>query len=197
MAQAQLDQSNGTEIPFWRRESFYSPETSVFFNGISMKKHFDDDRGQYYVHWMKDNRPQGSVTTCYGNSHQRVSASELPLLIAILQKLISEIDSTSYRETLPRFKNNEFANIMDRCDANYWDPSLAERLPSESLLVRQVRLKDGAWSIKLLAPRTSQVNSSWNGISVNLTLGVARAFLNKLKYFQDEIDAEVGVDTVN
>jgi hypothetical protein len=100
MAQAQIDRA---ETPYCRREDFYSFSDVQHFNGILMRKCLNHDRGEFYVHWMKDHRPSGSVGTCFGSCHQRVSASELKLLIQIYEQIFNEIDTTHYLDMLPRF----------------------------------------------------------------------------------------------
>jgi hypothetical protein len=150
----------------------------------------DEDRGQYYVHWMKDNRSPGAPTSVYRNSHQRVSAAELPVLIKIFENLFREVDSTHYRDTLPRLKNSIHAALTDRCDPDYWDDSLADRLPSETLIIRYVQQKDGSVIFKILAPKSSQANLQWNGICVSLTRGCANKFVEQLKRFYAEIERE-------
>jgi hypothetical protein len=190
MAHFQHNLTNMEETPFYRREDFYSTDDTIRFSGMSMRKFFDQDRGQNYVFWMKENRNFNSANATYGNSHQKVSAAELPDLIEIIDSILKEIDSTHYRDTLPRFKNNPHALVLDRTTTEYWDLSLAQKLNSDSLFIRPCKMKDGTYSIRILAPRTSTMNAQWNGICVSLTIGAARIFRQNLEKFNKEIERE-------
>jgi hypothetical protein len=64
---------------------------------MSLRKFFDQDRGQNYVFWMKENRNFKSANATYGNSYQKASSAELPDLIEIIDSIFKDIDSTRFR----------------------------------------------------------------------------------------------------
>jgi hypothetical protein len=95
---------------------------------MSLRKFFDQDRGQNYVFWMKENRNFKSANATYGNSH--------------LQR---------HRfNSLPRFKNNPHALVLDRTTTEYWNLSVAQKLNSDPLFIRPCKMKDGTYSIRIL-----------------------------------------------
>jgi hypothetical protein len=169
----------------WKTEEFFKSAEGKKIGEIYMRYFHDEPTDHYFVGWMKENKTK-SGPQLYGNSYQRISASELPNLITILQKIFDEIESTFYLDELPRFRNNKFANITDRTDPNFWDQSLADWLPSGNLYVRPTRTKDGTFLTKILSPRTLQNNIPWNGALVAIPLGTCKAVL---EYFR-QVDAQ-------
>jgi hypothetical protein len=113
---------------------------------MSLRKFFDQDRGQNYVFWMKENRNFKSANATYGNSHQKVSAAELPDLIEIIDSIFKKHRFNS----LPRFKNNPHALVLDRTTTEYWNLSVTQKLNSDTLFIRPCKMKDGTYSIRIL-----------------------------------------------
>jgi hypothetical protein len=161
------------QIPNWKRPEFYSSADTKKVGGLLVKCFYDEEKDQRYVSWMKENKAYNGCKP-YGDSYQKVSAPELPILVAILKETFREIAGTHYMHELPRFINNPLADIIDRYDDRFWDETVAARLPSGSLVVRPFKTPEGTFVIKFLAPKKVAANSNWNGTCITIPVGICK-----------------------
>jgi len=101
---------------------------------------------------------------------------------------LSEIGKVTYKDVLPRFEGNKYANITDRNDRDFWHPSLVEQLDNSDLLIRPFKDYRGYWTVRILRPVDSAESPNWTGIICNLDIKACTDFIKTLEIIQKEID---------